>query len=90
MGWNFLPVDVRHRRLEHNGQTRKELTDFACCRDILPSRSIGLAGATSLRWLASAIPPHAVICGAYILGLTTDTKKFTICTYNEHVEASVH
>jgi len=61
MGWNFLPADVRCPRLEHNGQTRKELTGFACYRDILPSRPIGLAGATSLRWSASAITPHPVI-----------------------------
>ena len=61
MGWNFLPANVRCPKLGHNGQTRKELTGFACCRDILPSRSVGLAGATSLRRMASAIPPDPVI-----------------------------
>lgn len=61
MGWNFLPTDVCCPKLQPNGQTRKELTGFACCRDILPSRSIGLAGATGLRRLASAIPPHPSI-----------------------------
>ena len=57
MRWHFVHADVRRRKLEHAGQPRKELTGFACCHDILQSRSFGVAGANSMRWLASAMPP---------------------------------